>query len=69
MAFDSLPQWKVLSAAAGLPIFVPHGVLFFTSNPDDYFRDSVRVHRELGLPIMELERTGMNRGSASPRRA
>ena len=54
MAFDSLPQWKALSASSGLPIFVPHGVLFFSNAPDDYFRDSVRVHREFGLPIEEM---------------
>jgi glycine/D-amino acid oxidase-like deaminating enzyme len=28
MAFASLPEWKALSAASGLPIFVQHGVLF-----------------------------------------
>ena len=54
MAFASLPQWQELSAQAGLPIFVPHGVLFFSSQPDDYFRDSVVVHRRLNLPIEEL---------------
>ena len=31
MASDSLTEWKGLSAVAGLPIFVPHGVLFFTA--------------------------------------
>jgi sarcosine oxidase len=61
MAFDSLPQWKELSAAAGLPVFVPHGVLFFSRRPDDYFRDSARVHRELGLPLEELNGREMAR--------
>ena len=55
MAFASLPEWKSLSDKAGLPIFVPHGVLFFSSRPDDYFRDSVAVHRRLGLPLVELD--------------
>ena len=29
MALDSLKEWKALSATSGLPIFIPHGVLFF----------------------------------------
>ncbi|HEU5285130.1 MAG TPA: FAD-dependent oxidoreductase [Sphingomicrobium sp.] len=61
MAFDSLPQWKALSALAGLPIFVPHGVLFFSSKPDSYFADSVAVHRRLGVPLQELTGPEMSR--------
>ena len=61
MAFASLPQWKALSAQAGLPIFVPHGVLFFSGRPDEYFRDSVEVHRRLKLPLEELDRSEMAR--------
>ncbi len=61
MAFDSLPQWKALSTESGLPIFVPHGVLFFTGKPDAYFRDSVGVHRRFGLPIEELDGPEMAR--------
>ena len=56
MALDSLAEWKALSAASGLPIFVPHGVLFFTSAPDDYFRSSMEVHRKVGLPTREMGR-------------
>ena len=45
MAFDSLPQWKALSAISGLPILIPCGVLFFFSAvEDDYFRGSIDVH-------------------------
>lgn len=55
MAFASLPEWQALSAASGLPIFVPHGVLFFSDNPDAYFRDSVAVHRRLGMPLEQLD--------------
>ncbi|MGI8611433.1 MAG: FAD-dependent oxidoreductase [Sphingomicrobium sp.] len=55
MAHDSLAQWKALSAVAGLPIFHPHGVVFFSSKEDDYFRDSVTVHRQLGMPIERLD--------------
>ena len=61
MAFASLPQWQALSDTSGLPIFVPHGVLFFSSNPDDYFRDSTAVHQRLGLPLEQLDRTQLQR--------
>ena len=55
MAFASLPEWKGLSAASGLPIFVPHGVLFFSSQPGDYFSGSIEVHKRLGLPLEEMD--------------
>ena len=61
MALDSLTEWKALSSTSGLPIFVPHGVLFFTPAPDDYFRQSLAVNRGLGLPIEELNRAQMQR--------
>ena len=61
MALDSLREWKSLSAVAGLPIFAPHGVLFFTATPDDYFRQSIAVNRALGLPIEELDQAQMQR--------
>ena len=61
MAFAGLPQWKALGAEAGLPIFHPHGVLFFSRAEDDYFRASLAVHRELGLPIEQLDRAEMQR--------
>ncbi|HVL79889.1 MAG TPA: FAD-dependent oxidoreductase [Sphingomicrobium sp.] len=61
MAFDSLPEWKSLEPESGLPIFVPHGVLFFSGREDDYFRESARVHRELGLPLEQLDRSELVR--------
>jgi glycine/D-amino acid oxidase-like deaminating enzyme len=61
MALDSLREWKILSATAGLPIFAPHGVLFFTATPDDYLRQSIAVNRALGLPIEELGQAQMQR--------
>ena len=61
MAFDSLREWKSLSEHSGLPIFVPHGVLFFTATTDDYFRQSLDVNRSLGLPIEELSGKQMQR--------
>lgn len=61
MAFASLPEWKTLSAQAGLPIFVPHGVLFFSSKSGDYFSGSVEVHRRLGLPLEQLDGAQLQR--------
>jgi len=61
MAFASLTEWKALSETSGLPIFIPHGVLFFSSNPDDYFRDSISVHQRLGLPLEQLDGSQLRR--------
>jgi glycine/D-amino acid oxidase-like deaminating enzyme len=61
MAFASLPEWKALSDASGLPIFIPSGVLFFSSEPGEYFSESIEVHRRLGLPLEELGRADMQR--------
>ena len=59
MAFDSLSQWKELSAASGLPIFIPARVLFFFPTDEAYFRDSIAVHEELGLPTEVLSASEM----------
>ena len=59
MARDSLVEWKLLSTRSGLPIFVEHGVLFFTNKADAYFADSVTVNRRLGLPVEEMNRAQM----------
>jgi sarcosine oxidase len=61
MAFDSLAEWKGLGDRSGLAIFVPHGVLFFTAFPDDYFRQTLEVHRRLNLATEELGRAEMLR--------
>ena len=45
-----LPQWKALSAIAGLPIFIPAGILFFFPTEEHYVLDSIAAHRKLGLP-------------------
>ena len=55
MAVNSLPQWKSLSDVAGPPIFTPCGVLFFFPTEEPYFRDSVAVHRQAGLPTEVLD--------------
>ena len=61
MAAASLPEWKALSARSGLPIFIPHGVLFFSETEDDYFRQSIAVHRQLGLPLEVLNGQELSR--------
>ena len=61
MAFDSLAEWKALSASAGLPIFHECGVLFFFPTEEPYFRDSVTAHEALGLATEVLSQTEMAR--------
>jgi len=60
-ASDSLPQWQALSAISGLPILVPCGVVFFSEKEDDYFRGTIEVHKELGLPIERMDRGELQR--------
>jgi glycine/D-amino acid oxidase-like deaminating enzyme len=54
MALASLAEWKALSAASGLPIFAPTGVLFFFPSEEQYLRESLAVHRKLNLPSEAL---------------
>ncbi|HJR82713.1 MAG TPA: FAD-dependent oxidoreductase, partial [Sphingomicrobium sp.] len=61
MAFDSLKEWKALSAVAGLPILHECGVLFFFPTEEPYVRDSLAVHKELGLTTEALTRAQMTR--------
>ena len=61
MALDSLAQWKDLSAIAGLPIFIPHGVLFFFPTEQPYLTETVAAHAELGLPSELLTAAEMSR--------
>jgi sarcosine oxidase len=61
MAWDSLPEWRGLSARAGLPIFHETGVLFFAPGIDDYFEQSIAVHRRLDLPIEVLDGVALRR--------
>jgi glycine/D-amino acid oxidase-like deaminating enzyme len=58
-ASDSMPQWKALSAVSGLPILMQCGVVFFSAVEDDYFRGSIEVHKQLGLPIERMDRAAM----------
>lgn len=60
-ASESLPQWQALSTISGLPILVPCGVVFFSEKEDDYFRGSIAVHEQLGLPIERMDRAALQR--------
>ncbi len=55
MALASLGEWKALSVAQSTPLFHPCGVLFVFQEMVDYARDSLVVHRELDLPLLELD--------------
>jgi monomeric sarcosine oxidase len=61
MAWDSLAEWKALSARAELPLFHRSGVLFFFPRMEDYVRKSLEVHRRLRLPTQLLEQREMLR--------
>ncbi|CAA9503829.1 MAG: hypothetical protein AVDCRST_MAG44-879 [uncultured Sphingomonas sp.] len=61
MAFDSLKEWKALSAVSGLPIFHEHGVLFFFPGEEEYVRDSLAAHKAMNLPTKALSRAEMSR--------
>ena len=54
MAVESLPHWQALSATAGLPILISHGVLYFFAGDDPCFEDSLAIHRDLGLASQAL---------------
>jgi len=59
MAHAALPQWKALSDETALPLFHPHGVLFFFQENVEYAEASIDVHRRLGLPLEVVDRTGL----------
>ena len=61
MAMESLPQWQALSAIAGLPIFIPAGVLFFFARSEPYVEDSIAAHKTFGLPTDVLTNAEMTR--------
>lgn len=55
MAWESLADWRALSAAAGLPVFHEAGVLFFFPRAEPFVQESLEVHRQLGLPTRALD--------------
>jgi glycine/D-amino acid oxidase-like deaminating enzyme len=61
MAWDSLAEWKALSARAELPLFHRAGILFFFPTREDYVDRTIEVHRRLKLPTEVLDRPAMAR--------
>ena len=61
MALESLEDWQLLSAAAGLPIFHPIGILFFFPHVQPFLEETMRAHRALGLPTELLDQSAMAR--------
>ena len=59
MAWDSLGDWKRLSALAGLPIFHEAGVLFFFQGEHPYATATMAAHKALKLPTQLLDRAAM----------
>ena len=61
LAWESLAEWRALSARAELPLFHRAGVLFFFPSAQDYVRQTVDVHRRLGLPTRLMDRGEVRR--------
>ena len=61
MARDSSVQWDALSRLSGLQILHRAGVLFFFDGELGYLEDSLKVHRQLGLPSERLDPAAMAR--------
>src|SRR6188472_3310398 len=59
MALRSLAEWKRLSDASALPLFHPHGVLFFFNELVEYARACIDVHGRLGLPLEVLDNAAL----------
>ena len=60
MAVSSLGEWKQLSDRSALPLFHPHGVLYFFNQMVDYARASIEVHERLNLPIEVLDHAALS---------
>jgi len=61
MAHASLAAWQGLSDRASLPLFHRAGALFLFDRMGEYARDTIAVHRELNLPLKELDRAFLAR--------
>jgi glycine/D-amino acid oxidase-like deaminating enzyme len=61
MAAESLADWRWLSARAGLPVLHPSGILMFFSKQEPFARESIAIHRELGLPLDAFDRAELAR--------
>jgi sarcosine oxidase len=61
MAWESLGDWRWLSARAGLPIFHPIGVLMFFGKREPFVDQSLEAHRRLGLRLDLLGRADLQK--------
>ncbi|HEX8262953.1 MAG TPA: FAD-dependent oxidoreductase, partial [Allosphingosinicella sp.] len=61
MAWESLAEWRALSARSELPLLHRAGVLFFFPTPEDYVHRTIEVHRRLKLPTQAMDRREMRR--------
>ena len=55
MAWESLAEWKRLSASAEPPLFHPIGILFFFPSKQPYALQSIEAHKRLGLPLEVMD--------------
>jgi glycine/D-amino acid oxidase-like deaminating enzyme len=61
MAWDSLDEWRWLSSRAGLPVFLPTGVLMFFGRREPFVEQSLEAHRRLGLRLDVFDRSELQR--------
>jgi glycine/D-amino acid oxidase-like deaminating enzyme len=61
MSWESLAEWKRLSATVELPLFHPTGVLFFFQHEEPYARSSIEAHKALKIPLDVLDRPTLGR--------
>src|SRR4051794_24326370 len=62
MAWESLAEWRALSARGGMPLFPQAGGLFFFPRAGGYLRPSVGGYLPPKLPRPLMGRGGMRRG-------
>ena len=61
MAWESLEEWRWLSARSGLPILHAVGVLMFFGRREPFVEQSIEAHRRLKLRLEELGRPELRR--------
>lgn len=61
MAWDSLEDWRWLSARSGLPVFHPTGVVMLFDEMSEYVEGSLAAHRRMDLPLETLDRSALAR--------
>lgn len=59
MAWSSLPEWRALSARAGLPVFHPCGFLFVFPRDHPYLEATLATYRRVGINYEAHGRAGV----------